>query len=660
MTLETLSKLIAALTPNSPYNTRRRLRNKYKERLSEETVIQELKKIYPIKIKRNRLIITVNQDNREELTRFHLVVFGGTIEGNTYKNTIIPRQILHFADRGHNIKGLRTAINKQKSPCSTLTTDYSKILSDEQVRFVEAFKKEGRLLMSHDMGKGKTPSTIVCCKERGVKKVIIATTKSTIPNWIDEWYKFGLLVHEKDNRLNIAEIHKGLGFMKKNDPRSLTLHTNRKTLNGQWIGKITNMTIKEKLEKADVILITHASLTKLTELLTFLEKECRSKIDTLVIDEAHLVANMKTQKGKKLYSMNDHYTLDNVLLLTGTPITKISVDEIIFYTNLLYHNIVNGDVMRQMFIKRINKDKGFYHVEHLRKLLLTIAPHRLKWDKNNIKEQGLGQLLINKVYCETDLQQQITFIDNSNKNPLVKLQEKTALFAPYKKQKAKELIDQALQNPHKKIVVFSYLNEVLKELHQEYDSVLLTGSSPKRGELINRFKTDPHCRVFFGNIKAAGIGINLQNADYSIIIEPGYSSEKVQQAISRTHRRGNNSPVVTVDLIFMKGETVEERKETIINKKANAASVIVDGVRHTVTGINENSGIIIEQYQSNKPAEDQQKIQHWRENLLLLNEPRNKLIAIKESKARETYQFKKAIEHQLNWAKKVGYIPSYD
>ena len=594
MNKNTLQEIISILTPLSEKN----LRKQYKDNIRSlqkvgaynecKPFFIKLKSLHAL-VKNNSVSIQYTEDNQDFINKYLIFHFGGSVNHGVYTCNYTEKLIFDLAMTGYKIKGLD---KKSISLGEKLSTVYSESLSDEQKLFIEVYKNIGRLLMTHTMGKGKTPSAIIACKERNSKRILLSTTKSTITNWIEEFNKFGLLENESCHALNISVINKGLKFIKDPKTTAVTTYTNKKTLFNQWTTTNKSNDI-EQLKASNVIIVTHTAMTNGENLLEFLEKK-GILIDTLIIDEAHLVANSTTKRGIELRAITSK--IKDVLMLTGTPITKIATQEIMFYFDILYPGLIFHGDLHKMFI---TKEKGitvFRNIHSLHRLMKLIAPHRLVWDEESTKELGVGELVINKVYCPAteELKTKIKEIEQGDFNPLVKSQYKTLAYSPYKEIKAIELIETALKT-RKKVVVFSAYNKVLEHLAERYhkNSVTITGATNNRGDLIKRFKEDDDCTLFLGNIKAAGIGINLQNCDYSIIIEPGYESEKVQQAIKRTHRRGNLSPVVTVDIILVEGESLEDNKENIINKKAYASSMIIDFNSDTITG-NENKGGILE------------------------------------------------------------------
>lgn len=87
-----------------------------------------------------------------------------------------------------------------------------------------------------------------------------------------------------------------------------------------------------------------------------------------------------------------------------------------------------------------------------------------------------------------------------------------------------------------KVVVFAHHRDVIDLLKEAFpDAAVVRGGMAdkvKDAEVV-RFQTDPACRVFIGNIVAAGQAINLSVADVAIFIEISWVPSEVSQAEER-------------------------------------------------------------------------------------------------------------------------------
>lgn len=115
-----------------------------------------------------------------------------------------------------------------------------------------------------------------------------------------------------------------------------------------------------------------------------------------------------------------------------------------------------------------------------------------------------------------------------------------------------------------KVVVWSpmipQISQIAARLKREkIEFVTITGSvtGSKRITEIERFKTDPNCRIFLGNPAAAGLGLNLQCACLEVFMANWYRPNIRAQAEDRCHRAGQKNAVTIVDLVT--SGTIEKR-----------------------------------------------------------------------------------------------------
>lgn len=143
---------------------------------------------------------------------------------------------------------------------------------------------------------------------------------------------------------------------------------------------------------------------------------------------------------------------------------------------------------------------------------------------------------------------------------------------------ATEYIDTFMEGlPHgKKVLVFAHHKLVIEGLHAglgNWNPVQVTGknTTPEREAAVNTFLTDRRCRIFIGNIAAAGTMLTLvgPQCDCSdvIFVESSYSAQDNVQAASRVHRIGQREAVVA-RMLSARG-TIDDRIQSIVARKAS-------------------------------------------------------------------------------------------
>jgi SNF2 family DNA or RNA helicase len=76
-------------------------------------------------------------------------------------------------------------------------------------------------------------------------------------------------------------------------------------------------------------------------------------------------------------------------------------------------------------------------------------------------------------------------------------------------------------------------------------------SSSDREASVERFQTDPDCRIFIGNIQAAGSGITLAPASSHVVfVEASWVPAELSQCEDRVHRIGTKDNVLVQHLVL--------------------------------------------------------------------------------------------------------------
>ncbi|WP_197978631.1 MULTISPECIES: DEAD/DEAH box helicase [unclassified Microbacterium] len=141
-----------------------------------------------------------------------------------------------------------------------------------------------------------------------------------------------------------------------------------------------------------------------------------------------------------------------------------------------------------------------------------------------------------------------------------------------------ELLVEAAAEGHR-VLVLSQFTRFLRAARQRCTdaglaSGYLDGTTTHRQAEIDRFRdgTDP---AFFVSLKAGGVGLNLVEADYVVLLDPWWNPAVEDQAIDRAHRIGQTRPVIVYRLVS--SDTVEEKVVALREAKADLFSRVLDG-----------------------------------------------------------------------------------
>lgn len=133
-----------------------------------------------------------------------------------------------------------------------------------------------------------------------------------------------------------------------------------------------------------------------------------------------------------------------------------------------------------------------------------------------------------------------------------------------------------------KVIVFAHHLDVIDKLMEGFaghGAVKVTGEMKlaDRQKSVDAFQGSPGCRVFVGNIKAAGVGLTLTAASTVVFAELDWSPGNMQQAEDRAHRIGQTENVLIQHLVF-DGSFDVHMANTLVSKQA-----VIDAAMDTET-----------------------------------------------------------------------------
>ena len=147
---------------------------------------------------------------------------------------------------------------------------------------------------------------------------------------------------------------------------------------------------------------------------------------------------------------------------------------------------------------------------------------------------------------------------------------------------------QELMDEGHKVLVFSQFTSFLAIVRdrldtEQIDYEYLDGRTRDRQSKVDRFQTDPECRLFLISLKAGGVGLNLTAADYVFILDPWWNPAVEAQAIDRAHRIGQDKQVFAYRLIAR--DTVEEKVLQLQATKRDLADAIINADNSLIRGL---------------------------------------------------------------------------
>ncbi|OLO46613.1 helicase [Actinomyces oris] len=135
-------------------------------------------------------------------------------------------------------------------------------------------------------------------------------------------------------------------------------------------------------------------------------------------------------------------------------------------------------------------------------------------------------------------------------------------------------------------LVFSQFTRYLSGVREHLEATgvrtaYMDGSTPNRQKVIDAFRAG-EADVFLISLKAGGFGLTLTEADYVFLLDPWWNPQAEEQAIDRTHRIGQDKPVMVYRLVS--ADTIEEKVMALKEKKAELFARVVEGAGEAETG----------------------------------------------------------------------------
>ena len=135
-------------------------------------------------------------------------------------------------------------------------------------------------------------------------------------------------------------------------------------------------------------------------------------------------------------------------------------------------------------------------------------------------------------------------------------------------------------------LVFSQFTRYLSGVREHLEATgvrtaYMDGSTPDRQKVIDSFRAG-EADVFLISLKAGGFGLTLTEADYVFLLDPWWNPQAEEQAVDRTHRIGQDKPVMVYRLVS--ADTIEEKVMALKEKKAELFARVVEGAGEAEAG----------------------------------------------------------------------------
>jgi len=302
---------------------------------------------------------------------------------------------------------------------------------------------------------------------------------------------------------------------------------------------------------------------------------------------------------------------DFVILLTGTPITN-RPDELIPQLEAVGHlasfggswrfknryapkrnvalNTAELNVkLRELCFVRRNKKDVYEDLPELRNAVqyLPIDSKQMNWYQE--VERDVVEYFANraKELAEEDgsdgtdayWQKKITLARAEN---LVKITALRDAVSKIKYDSITAWLDNFLESGDgEKVIVFAEHIEFVEKLFDRYKSVAVKirggVSADDRMAAVDKFQSDPDCRVFIANMTAASEGLTLTAASDVVFCELGWTPAIHEQCVSRCYARANDMHGATAWYLLAQ-QTIDETIYNLLENKKKVVNAVTDGV----------------------------------------------------------------------------------
>ncbi len=312
----------------------------------------------------------------------------------------------------------------------------------------------------------------------------------------------------------------------------------------------------------------------------------------LVLDEAQAIKNPASQSARAARLL----TGEHRLALTGTPVENSTEELWSLFAFLNPGQLGSQEAFREQFANPIQRNQDEAAARALRTL---VHPFILRRTKEQVAPE-LPPRTERLIYCEMTPSQRKLYlktrdryrdelmglIDNGGMQQarfkvlegLLRLRQlandprlvdKTYTGTSSKFEAILDAMEVLREEGHKALI-FSQFTSMLSLLRTSMDErgwpyLYLDGKTKNRQELVDNFQETEEIPFFLISLKAGGTGLNLTAADYVIHIDPWWNPAVERQATDRTHRIGQERPVMVYK--FIAEESVEEKILLLQEKK---------------------------------------------------------------------------------------------
>lgn len=230
-----------------------------------------------------------------------------------------------------------------------------------------------------------------------------------------------------------------------------------------------------------------------------------------------------------------------------------------------------NDILRSTIMLRRSKEDALPQLPRKRRQLIEVegAAKEVKAEKT-AWEEVCASIGYEEALRQMEAGAGIAFTEMASKRKTVALSK-----IPFVVEHVSNLLDSG-----EKVILFAHHRDVISGLAdglKDYSPVTYVGgmNEKQKDEAKRRFMEDDDCRVFIGNIQAAGTGLTLTVSSTVVFAEMSYSPSDMEQCEDRACRIGQTAASVLVQHIVLAGSLDVTMGKKLLEKQ-KIADVILD------------------------------------------------------------------------------------
>lgn len=327
--------------------------------------------------------------------------------------------------------------------------------------------------------------------------------------------------------------------------------------------------------------------------------------DLLILDEAQRIRNWRTKTATAIKAIKTRFAF----VLTGTALQN-RLDDLYSIMQVVEPRLMGPLwAFNEAFVVRSETGRKILGYRNLDELRRRLSPRVLRRELSEVRLQlperidsrlAVSMTMSQRELMEEGVQNAAILAKIAEKRPLTLQEHKRMMSAMQMARMAcnaaglvdketegspklaefEDLIVDICLGEDRKVVVFSEWVRFCDMAaacakRQGINFVRLDGGVPsaKRGGLIEKFRDDPDCKIFFST-DAGGVGLNLQFASAVINLDMPWNPAVLDQRIGRVHRQGQNHPVHV--FVLVAEDSFENSLERTISAKRGIFSAALD------------------------------------------------------------------------------------